>query len=103
MAKQAAETRTGPTKEQVYEARRAANLTQEAAAGLALLGSGQRWSEYERGERNMEASRFELFQIKAGQHSEFGPLRRAPRTRVTHKDPSPLQEDRTSNVVAAHP
>ena len=62
-----------PTKEEVAAARRAANLNQDEAAELVYLSSSTRWSEYERGERNMDQSRFELFRIKTGQHPDYVP------------------------------
>jgi DNA-binding XRE family transcriptional regulator len=72
---------SAPTKEQVLQSREAANLTQEQAAELVYLSSFTRWSEYERGVRKMEPSRFELFKIKTGQHERFGPLPKPRRSR----------------------
>jgi transcriptional regulator with XRE-family HTH domain len=62
-----------PSKEDVIAARRASGLTQEEAAKLVHLKSYTRWSEYERGDRNIDAARFELFKIKTGQHPEYLP------------------------------
>jgi transcriptional regulator with XRE-family HTH domain len=62
-----------PTKEQVAAARRAANISQDTAAALVHLSSSVRWSEYERGERNIDPAKFELFQIKTGQHPDYVP------------------------------
>lgn len=57
-----------PTPEQVRAARKAAGLTQEAAADLARLGSRTRWAEYESGKRKMPAYRFDYFKtmVKGG-------------------------------------
>lgn len=62
-----------PSKEEVQAARRAAGISQKDAAELVHLSSFTRWSEYERGERNMDEARFELFKIKTGQHPEYVP------------------------------
>jgi len=53
-----------PTPEQVRAARKAAGLTQEAAARHAGLGSRTRWAEYESGMRRMPAYRFNFFKLK---------------------------------------
>lgn len=66
---------TPPTKEQVLEARKAVGLTQEEAAEIAKLSSFTRWSEYERGVRNMEPARYELFLIKTEQHPNYAPVK----------------------------
>lgn len=63
----------GPSKEEVLEARDIAGMSQGQAAELTHLGSVARWSEYERGVRNMDAARYELFLIKTNQHPEYGP------------------------------
>lgn len=63
----------GPSKEEVREARDIAGVSQMLAAELAHLGSVARWSEYERGLRNMDSARFELFLIKTNQHPDYGP------------------------------
>jgi transcriptional regulator with XRE-family HTH domain len=60
-----------PNVTQVREAREAAGLTQQQAASLVHLRSAVRWSEYERGVQAMDAARWELFLIKAGQHPQF--------------------------------
>lgn len=57
-----------PTPEAVAAARLASGLGQPDAAALAGLGSGQRWSEYERGIRSMDAARWALFLLATGQH-----------------------------------
>ena len=62
-----------PTKEEVQEARRRANVSQERAAQLVGLTSHTRWSEYERGVRRMDPFRFELFKIKTNQHPDYVP------------------------------
>lgn len=74
-----------PSKEEVIAAREAAGLNQEQAAELVYLSSFTRWSEYERGVRNIDAARFELFQIKTGQHREFGPKRAAGKSGTPHR------------------
>lgn len=63
----------GPSKEEVTAARRCSGLNQKDAAQLVHLKSYTRWSEYERGVRVMDQSRFELFRIKTGQHPDFLP------------------------------
>jgi transcriptional regulator with XRE-family HTH domain len=65
-----------PSKEQVIEARERAGINQTEAAKLVHLSSFTRWSEYERGERNIDSARFELFQIKTGQHPDYAPKKR---------------------------
>ena len=55
---------THPTLKQIKGARIAAGLTQAAAAKLVHLGSPSRWAEYESGKRNIDAARWELFNIK---------------------------------------
>lgn len=72
----------GPTKEEVLAARLEAGHTQEEAAEAAELSSFTRWSEYERGKRNMEQARFELYKIKAGLHPDYGPKRRVTKHAV---------------------
>lgn len=62
------------TPEAVLAARLAAGLGQPEAAALVGLGAGARWSEYERGTRNMDAARWSLFLLATGQH---------PRARLT--------------------
>lgn len=52
----------------IKAARRAAGLTQKAAALLVQLGANNRWSEYERGVRVMEVARWELFLLLTHQH-----------------------------------
>jgi transcriptional regulator with XRE-family HTH domain len=53
-----------PTAEQVRAARKAAGLTQEAAADL--IGTSRRsWQEWESGRTPMRAGLWELFRIKA--------------------------------------
>lgn len=54
-----------PSKEQVFESRTAAGLTQKQASELVHLGSPVRWAEYENGTRNIDAARWELFRLKA--------------------------------------
>lgn len=57
-----------PTPAAVLAARTAAGLDQPGAAALAGLGSGTRWSEYERGVRSIDAARWALFLLATGQH-----------------------------------
>lgn len=57
-----------PTPDAVQAARLAVGLGQPEAAALAGLGAGARWSEYERGTRNMDAARWALFLLATGQH-----------------------------------
>lgn len=52
-----------PTPEQVKRARKAAGLTQAAAAERAGLGSRTRWAEYESGTRRMPRYRLKLFKL----------------------------------------
>lgn len=59
------------TPDTVRQAREAAGLTQQQAAELVHLGQARRWSEYERGVHQIDAARWELFQIKAGQHPGY--------------------------------
>ena len=83
-----------PTREEVLAARLASGLTQIEAAAAVHLRSFSRWSEYERGERNMDSARYELFLIKTGQHPEF-----MRRKRMSKAQPSPPgQEDDAGNV-----
>ncbi|MGF6641750.1 helix-turn-helix domain-containing protein [Paraburkholderia sp. MM6662-R1] len=60
-----------PTCEEVRALRRAARLSQSKAAALVHLRSPRMWSAYERGERNIDAARFELFLIKADLHAGY--------------------------------
>lgn len=60
-----------PTGSELRAYRRAAKVSQSKASALVHLGSPQRWSEYERDERNIDSARFELFLIKTGQHDDF--------------------------------
>lgn len=53
-----------PSKSEIAAARAAAGLTQKQAAELVHLGSPVRWAEYENGTRNIDAARWELFQLK---------------------------------------
>lgn len=67
-----------PTAEVIAAHRQLTGLTQAEAAALVYLGDGTRWSEYERGVRAIEASRWELFLIKTGQHRMYRPARGVP-------------------------
>lgn len=53
-----------PTNEEVRAVRRAAKISQSKAATMVHLGSGARWSEYERGTRKIDLARWELFLLK---------------------------------------
>jgi len=65
-----------PTPVEIALAREAAGLTQVQAAELVSLGAPQRWAEYEKGQRVMDWSRWELFAIKTGQHPDYKPVRK---------------------------
>lgn len=56
------------TPAEILQARTAAGLSQSSAATLVHLSSGLRWSEYERGVRNIDPARWELFLLLTGQH-----------------------------------
>ena len=60
-----------PTPEQVLAARQAAEQTQEEAAATVGLGGGIRWSEYERGTRQIDPTRWNLYLLLTGQHAEY--------------------------------
>lgn len=62
----------------VRSAREAAGLTLAKAAALVYLSCPQRWAEYERGERPIDAARWELFLVKTGQHAHYRPARGVP-------------------------
>jgi len=53
-----------PSKQEVFEARLSAGLTQKQASELVHLGSPVRWAEYENGTRNIDLARWELFRLK---------------------------------------
>lgn len=74
---------TRPTPEQVLEARLAAGLTQKEAAHLVHLSIGRdgiahRWSEYERGARNICLARWELFLLLTRLHPTLHITAKAP-------------------------
>lgn len=54
--------------DQVLSARLRAGLTQAQAAYLVHLSSAVRWSEYERGVRQIDPARWELFLLLTNQH-----------------------------------
>lgn len=60
-----------PTAAEIREARDIAELSQQLAADLVHLGSRSRWAEYERGARQIDLARWELFLIKTGQHPDY--------------------------------
>jgi DNA-binding XRE family transcriptional regulator len=75
-----------PTKDEIREARIRAGLRQEDAANLVHLGHLQRWGEYERGDRNIDVSRWELFLIKTDQHPLYSlKARKHPRRASTRE------------------
>jgi hypothetical protein len=53
-----------PTSDEIRAVRRAAQVSQSKAAAMVHLSSGVRWSEYERGTRNIDLARWELFLLK---------------------------------------
>lgn len=57
-----------PAPEAIRAAREAAGQSQAQAAGLVHLRSPMRWSEYERGVRQIDAARWELYLLLTGQH-----------------------------------
>lgn len=57
-----------PSPGAVAAARADAGHTQVDAARIAGLGSGLRWSEYERGIRVIDAARWALYLLATGQH-----------------------------------
>lgn len=59
------------TPEAIAASRRAAGVTQEAAALLAGIGGRARWNEYERGARNMDPTRWACWLLATGQHPRF--------------------------------
>ena len=56
------------TPAEILKARQTAGLSQSAAAALVHLRSGMRWSEYERGARNIDPAKWQLFLLLTGQH-----------------------------------
>lgn len=67
-----------PTPETLKDMRRDADLTQAQAAALVHLGDKVRWSEYERGIREIDPARWELFQIKLGLSAHYRPAQGVP-------------------------
>lgn len=57
-----------PTPEAIRDAREAAGQNQAQAAELVHLRSPMRWSEYERGVRQIDAARWELYLLLTGLH-----------------------------------
>lgn len=92
-----------PSKEDVIAARTAAGLTQTEAAKLARLSSFVRWSEYERGLRNIEGSRFELFMIKTNQHPDYGPRYYADAAQVSQQERGPDIASQTTRANETTP
>jgi hypothetical protein len=67
-----------PSPGDILSARRHAGHSQSQAARIVGLGSGMRWSEYERGTRRPEVARWALYLLATGQHPAFAV---APRRR----------------------
>lgn len=59
---------TIPTPEEVQTMRLAAGHSQAAAADLAGLAKPTRWSEYERGIRQIDLARWALYLLAIGRH-----------------------------------
>ena len=57
-----------PTPAALRAARKAAGHTQFQAAALSGYGSQARWSEIERGVRNIDLARWALYLLSIGQH-----------------------------------
>lgn len=66
------------TPTEILKARQAAGLSQSAAAALVHLSSGLRWSEYERGVRNIDPARWELFLLLTCQHPRLSVIAKSP-------------------------
>lgn len=62
-----------PTPEQIAKKRKAAHLTQEAAAAL-IHGKLRTWQEWEGGRAGMHPGLWELFTIKVRQQATVGAL-----------------------------
>lgn len=65
-----------PTREAVKAAREHAGQTQEQAAESAGLSARVRWTEYENGTRQMDATRWTLYLLATGQHPTFKLVRK---------------------------
>lgn len=57
-------------------AREKAGLTQQQAAEKAGLPTFQRWSEYERGVKNIDAVRWQWFLLQVGLHPQLSLVRK---------------------------
>lgn len=62
---------SAPTPDVIRTARQRAGLSQTKAADLVGLGCVQRWSEYERGVQRIDATRWEYFLLRTGQHPDY--------------------------------
>lgn len=60
-----------PRPSEVRAARKAAGLSQAAAAKLVFLSSRVRWTEYENGRRAPDPARWELFLLLTDQHPSY--------------------------------
>lgn len=67
-----------PSPTMIQAVRQGAGLTQAQAAEFVHLGAYQRWAEYERGAKPIDAARWELFLIKCGKHELYGPKKGVP-------------------------
>jgi hypothetical protein len=62
---------TCPSPDAVLSARLLAGQTQEQAAATVGLGAAIRWSEYERGERNIDPMRWQAYLLLTDQHPQY--------------------------------
>jgi hypothetical protein len=85
-----------PTPENLADVRVAAGLTQCQAAEMVGLAHALRWSEYERGVREIEKALWELFLIKVGRHLLYGPRPgvEVPNLDVTARENPTIAEER---------
>ena len=63
-----------PTPAEILAARTAAGLTQQEAAAVVHRTERKRWSEWERGERQMQTDTWELFLIKTQKATPTPPV-----------------------------
>jgi hypothetical protein len=85
-----------PTPENLADVRVAAGLTQCQAAEMVGLAHALRWSEYERGVRDIDKALWELFLIKVGRHLLYGPRPgvEVPNLDVTARENPTIAEER---------
>jgi hypothetical protein len=67
---------TDPDAELIRAAREKAGLTQQQAAEKAGLPEYQRWSEYERGKKNIDEVRWQWFLLQVGLHPQLTIVRK---------------------------